>query len=404
MIDIKPLQSRLNALSSLLDERAYRLVVAAEVLAIGRGGMAAVSHAARVSRGAIARGLKELRDPRQSCGAGIRRRGGGRKRLAEKDATLRSDLERLVDPSSRGDPMSPLRWTCKSTRKLAEELRRLGHQISHPVVADLLHELGYSLQANEKTVEGHQQPDRDAQFEHISARASEYMQNGQPVISVDTKKKELVGNFKNNGREWQPQDCPEKVQVHDFVDRELGKAIPYGVYDLNQNSGWVNVGVDHDTSAFAVASISRWWECMGRGTYPHAKQLLITADSGGSNGARVHLWKAELQKLANTTGLEIAVCHFPSGTSKWNKIEHRLFSFITQNWRGKPLVNHEVIVNLIAATTTAKGLHVRSAIDRNSYPPGIKVPKQQIAALNIRRDVFHGEWNYSILPQPVNVT
>jgi Rhodopirellula transposase DDE domain len=339
-------------------------------------------------------------DPTTSAGRS-RRKGGGRKKAAAKDPTLLADLERLVDPMTRGDPESPLCWTCKSVRKLAEELRRQGHQVSHALVAELLHQQKYSLQANSKTREGTSHPDRNAQFEHINEQAGSYLAQGQPVISVDTKKKELVGDFKNGGQEWQPQGKPESVRVHDFEIRGLGKDIPYGVCDVGRDAGWVNVGTDHDTSAFAVESIRQWWTTMGRESYPGAERLLITADGGGSNGSRVRLWKLELQKLADETGLAISVCHFPPGTSKWNKIEHRLFSFITQNWRGKPLVSHEVIVNLIAATTTKTGLNVKSRLDQGKYPKGVKVGKKEYAAIDLRRDTFHGEWNYTIMPHAI---
>jgi hypothetical protein len=327
----------------------------------------------------------------------IRQKGGGRKKSALKDPDLMVDLEKLLEPVTRGDPQSPLRWTCKSVRNLADELRARGHEVSHMLVAELLHELKYSLQANRKTKEGSSHPDRNAQFEYINAKATEFLKNGQPTISVDTKKKEQVGDYKNGGREWRPKGQPEPVQVDDFGKQ---KDVPYGVYDLGQNAGWVSVGTDNDTSAFAVESIRRWWNMMGREAYPRARQLLITADSGGSNGSRVRLWKLELQKLADEIGLEISVCHFPPGTSKWNKIEHRLFSFITKNWRGKPLVSHEVIVNLIAATTTRTGLRVQSQLDTGKYPKGIKVGKQEFTAIQLHPDTFHGEWNYTILPRP----
>jgi hypothetical protein len=311
---------------------------------------------------------------------------------------LLPDLERLVEPVTRGDPESPLRWTCKSLRKLAAELNGMGHRTSQHLVAQLLHDLGYSLQANRKTLEGASHPDRDAQFGHINDQVQGFQASGDPVISVDTKKKELVGDFKNGGREWRPQGQPEEVRVHDFVIKELGKVSPYGVYDVAKNAGWVSVGVDHDTATFAVESIRRWWNSMGRTEYPGAKRLLITADGGGSNGSRIRLWKVELQKLANETGLPISVCHLPPGTSKWNKIEHRLFAYISQNWRGKPLVSHEVIVNLIAATTTKTGLSVRCQLDTNAYPAGQKVSDQEMALIQIQQDDFHGEWNYTILP------
>ena len=328
----------------------------------------------------------------------IRRPGGGRKRTVTKDATLLHDLEQLVEPLSRGDPESPLRWTCKSVRKLADALNHQGHHVSHELVANLLKELGYSLQANRKTREGTAHPDRNAQFEHINAEVQAFQSAGQPVISVDTKKKELVGDFKNGGRELCPQGEPETVRVHDFVIPELGKVAPYGVYDVTHNLGWVNVGIDHDTAAFAVASIRRWWQLLGQPRYPGAQRVLITADGGGSNGSRVRLWKIELQKLADETGLEISVCHLPPGTSKWNKIEHRLFSYISQNWRGKPLISHAVIVNLIAATTTKTGLKVRCELDTQVYPMGIVVTDDELAQVNLKRNDFHGEWNYTIAP------
>jgi hypothetical protein len=387
-------------LAPFLNERTRRLAVAAEAAAIGRGGIARVSRATGVSRRAIAAGLDQLKAPDALDAGRIRRPGGGRKRAVETDTTLRADLERLIDPVTRGDPESPLRWTCKSIRKLSEELRRMGHTASHRIVAELLHETGYSLQANRKTIEGKGHPDRNAQFEHINRKVRAALKAGEPVISVDAKKKELVGNFKNAGREWRPEGDPELVRVYDFVIPGLGRVTPYGVYDMARNAGWVNVGTDHDTSAFAVESIRRWWRSMGRSNYPDARTLLITADGGGSNGSRVRLWKLELQRLASETGLRIAVCHFPPGTSKWNKIEHRLFSFISQNWRGRPLVTHEVVVNLIAATTTETGLKVACELDRSSYPSGIKISKEEMAGIRLRRDKFHGEWNYTILPQP----
>lgn len=399
MADDPEVKARLELLAPFLNERTRRLAAAAEAAAIGRGGIARVSRATGVSRRAIASGLDQLRAPDDLSAGRIRRPGGGRKRTVETDATLCADLERLIDPVTRGDPESPLRWTCKSIRKLAEELRRMGHATSHRIVAELLHEAGYSLQANRKTIEGKGHPDRNAQFEHINRKVRAALKAGEPVISVDAKKKELVGDFKNGGREWRPEGDPEPVRVYDFVIPGLGRVTPYGVYDMARNGGWVNVGTDHDTAAFAVESIRRWWESMGRAQYPEAKRLLITADGGGSNGSRVRLWKLELQRLASETGLRISVCHFPPGTSKWNKIEHRLFSFISQNWRGRPLVSHEVVVNLIAATRTETGLKVSCGLDRNSYPSGIKVSKEDMAGIKLRRDKFHGEWNYTILPQ-----
>ena len=397
LVDIK---SRFTALRKVLDERSRRMLVAAESAAIGRGGISAVSRATGVSRQVIRKGMVELRQAASSRPPGrVRRPGGGRKKAVERDPELKRDLERLVEPVTRGDPESPLRWTSKSVRKLAEELNRAKHETNRQTVAELLHAMDYSLQANRKTLEGTEHPDRNAQFEHINERVQRYLAAGQPVISVDTKKKELVGDFKNGGRELRPKGQPEKVRVHDFPIKELGKVAPYGIYDIARNAGWVNVGVDHDTAAFAVESIRRWWYSMGKPRYRQARQLLITADAGGSNGARVRLWKWELQKLADETGLRIAVCHFPPGTSKWNKIEHRLFSAISQNWRGKPLVSHEVIINLIAATTTKTGLRVKSRLDKRLYPAGVKISDKQMAEVRLQREEFHGDWNYTILPR-----
>lgn len=391
---------RFAAVRDLLDERSRRLVAAAESVSLGRGGISAVSRATGMSRPVIREGVKELGEPLTVAPGRVRRPGGGRKRIVERDASLRSDLEKLLDPVTRGDPESPLRWTSKSVRKLAEELVRMGHSISYPSVAELLRELGYSLQANQKTKEGASHPDRNAQFEHIGAAVNRCLADQEPVISVDTKKKELVGDFRNGGRELRPKGDPEQVRVHDFIIPELGRANPYGIYDLAHNTGWVSVGLDHDTAAFAVESIRRWWRSMGQSVYPQATRLLITADGGGSNGGRVRLWKTELQKLADETGLVISVCHLPPGTSKWNKIEHRLFSFITQNWRGKPLISFATIVSLIAATTTTTGLKIRSELDANLYAAGIKISDRELALVNLRRDPFHGEWNYEIHPTP----
>jgi len=406
LVSDSDIQHRFRSLSPFLDERMRRLVAAAESEAIGYGGVSAVSRATGVSRRAITQGIKELGQTKKSKKAAalrsrIRRQGAGRKRASLKDPTLLEDLDGLVDPVTRGDPESPLRWTCKSVRHLAEELQREGHSVSYQTVSELLHDLDYSLQANQKNLEGSHHPDRNEQFEYINRKAKRYLKQGEPVISVDTKKKELVGDFKNAGREWQLKGKPESVRVHDFEIKQpdKGKVAPYGVYDLGRNEGWVNVGVDHDTAAFAVESIRRWWRLMGRPNYPKAKRLLITADAGGSNGTRVRLWKWELQQLADETGLGISVCHFPPGTSKWNKIEHRLFSFISQNWRGKPLISHEVIINLIAATTSKTGLEVKSGLDANSYPDGIKISDHQMAELRLRRDTFHGDWNYAVLPR-----
>lgn len=402
-MDTDLIKQRFTSLEPFLNERLRRLYAAAEAKTMGYGGISAVARATGVSRRAIGIGLQELADPAATSVKRIRKSGGGRKRAVDKDATLRRDLEHLIEPVSRGDPESPLRWVCKSVRQLAKELNRQGHQVSHRVVAELLHDLGYSLQGNRKTSEGAAHPDRNAQFEHINAQVQVYQVAGQPVISVDTKKKELVGDFKNGGRELRPQGDPEQVRVHDFVLPELGKVNPYGVYDLTHNLGWVNVGIDHDTATFAVESIRRWWRLMGQPLYPTARQLLITADGGGSNGSRLRLWKVELQKLADELGLEIAVCHLPPGTSKWNKIEHRLFSYITQNWRGKPLISHQVIVNLIAATTTTTGLKVRCELDQQSYPTGTVVSDAELAQVNLQPADFHGEWNYVISPRTKQV-
>ena len=394
------IQRRFELLERHLDERQRRLAAAAEVEALGARAISVVSRSTGVSRQAIRRGMQELQEPaqRRTGEQRIRRPGGGRKKAIEKDRSLVTDLEQLVEPTTRGDPETPLRWTCKSVRQLADELQHQGHRASHQLVSELLSELGYSLQANRKTIEGSTHPDRDAQFEHINRRVRLFLRAGDPVISVDTKKKELVGNFKNSGRELRPQGNPEKVLVHDFVIPELGRAIPYGVYDLGSNTGWVSVGIDHDTATFAAESIRRWWRSMGRPLYRDRKRLLIMADAGGSNGPRVRLWKVELQRLANELGLEISVCHFPPGTSKWNKIEHRLFSFISMNWRGKPLTTYQVIVNLIAATTTAKGLRVKARLDPKAYPAGVKVSAADVENVNLRPARFHGDWNYTVVP------
>jgi transposase len=398
-MEAEHIQKRFNLLSSILDERTRRVWAATEAIVFGYGGVSTTSRATGISRRAITEGCKELRDERPTLPpSGVRRPGGGRKNIEEKYPDIRDNLEALVEPVTRGDPESPLRWTCKSVRVLAGELKKTGIQISHVAVASLLKDMGYSLQANQKVKEGSFHPDRDAQFEYIYEQVSAFQEDHQPVISVDTKKKELVGDFKNSGREWRPKGKPERVRVHDFP-LEQGKVAPYGVYDVSENTGWVNLGTDHDTSAFAVESIRRWWHKMGTEVYPDANNLLITADSGGSNGYRVRLWKKELQRFADETGLIITVCHFPPGTSKWNKIEHRLFSFISMNWRGKPLVSHEVIVNLIAATRTKSGLKVRCEIDNHKYPKGEKVPDHEMKKLQITRHDFHGEWNYTLTPR-----
>jgi transposase len=397
--DISAITARYEALKAVLDERSRRLLAAAESQTAGKGGISIVARAIGISRPVIRQGIAELKDPTTLPPGRIRKEGGGRKRASDKDSSLKSDLESLLESTTRGDPEAVLRWTCKSVRQLTAELKRMKHQVSHQVVADLLHELGYSLQANRKTKEGSSHPDRNAQFEHLNGKVKWCLSRHQPVISVDTKKKELVGDFKNGGREMRPKGQPEKVRVHDFVDPELGRATPYGIYDLGRNSGWVSVGMDHDTAEFAVETIRRWWRTMGQPTYPEATRLLITADAGGSNGARLRLWKVELQKLADQTGLRIAVCHFPPGTSKWNKIEHRLFSYITQNWRGQPLRSFQTIVNLIAATTTRTGLKVHAELNTEAYQSGIKVSDDELAMVKIRRDTFHGDWNYEIQPR-----
>ncbi len=389
-----------RALTGLMDERVSRQWAAAEAAAYGWGGLRAVSEAIGMSPHTIRKGLSELAAREAHPGAPIpsrvRREGGGRKRSTEADPELGGALESLVDPSTRGDPQSPLRWTCKSTTRLAEELTGQGHAVSPSTVGRLLKAAGYSLQGNRKTKEGGDHPDRNAQFEHINATVRAFQRRGQPVISVDTKKKELVGEFKNGGREWRPCGEPEEVLVHDFMDKELGKAIPYGVYDVTGNQGWVSVGTDHDTARFATEAIRRWWTKMGARRYPGADRLLVTADGGGSNGSRCRLWKVALQELAVRLGMTLHVCHFPPGTSKWNKIEHRMFCHITQNWRGRPLISHEVIINLIANTATEGGLTIQAELDRGSYPIGIKVTDEQLAAVNMTPHAFHGEWNYSI--------
>ncbi len=381
-----------------MDERVRRLLAAAESQAAGKGGISAVARATGISRPVIRLGLAELRDPIHLQPGRIRRAGGGRKKAVDKDRSLKGDLEGLLESTTLGDPEAPLRWTCKSVRQLTAALREMKHEVSHQVVADLLHALGYSLQANRKTKEGPEHPDRNAQFEHLNGKIKWALRRDQPVISVDTKKKELVGDFKNNGREWRPEGEPELVRVHDFVDPELGRATPCGAYDSGRNTGRVSVGMVHDTAEFAVETIRRWWRSMGRPAYTEAKRLLIIADAGGSNGPRPSLWKVALQKLADETGLRIAVCHFPPGTSKWNKIEHRLFAFISQDWRGKPLRSFETIVSLIGATTTSSGLTVHAELDAHSYTAGIKVSDEELARVKIRHDKFHGDWNYEICP------
>jgi hypothetical protein len=394
-------REKLDLLAPLFDEQTRRLWAAAEAQVLGRSGISLVARATGLSRTTIHQGLKDLVELRETKGLEKKKRiravGGGRKPIDEYDPTLRRDLELLVDPVTRGDPESPLRWTCKSTRQLAAALVEQGHVVGRQKVADLLAELGYSLQANRKTKEGSaNHPDRDQQFAYINEQAVAFQQRKQPVISVDTKKKELVGEFTNGGQEWQPKGEPEQVQGHDFPDPKLGKANPYGVYDQHADVGWVSVGTDHDTSEFAVESIRRWWNKMGRLRYPDAAELLITADGGGSNGYRVRLWKVALQRFANETGLRISVCHFPPGTSKWNKIEHRMFSHISMNWRGRPLISHEVIVNLIGSTTTQSGLTINAELDTNLYPKGIRISDEELETVNLTKASFHGEWNYAI--------
>ncbi len=396
------IRRKYRSLRPELDERRRRQWAATEARDLGWGGVSVVARATGLSRTTIIAGRGELALPaRQRAAEAMRVRhpGGGRRPLAETDPGLMAALEALVEPSARGDPESPLRWTCKSIRRLADELTRENHPVGAVTVAKLLRQAGYSLQANRKTREGASHPDRNAQFEYINDSVRRFLQRGQPAISVDTKKKELVGDFKNAGREWRPRGTPEEVRVHDFLIKTLGKAIPYGVYDMLNDQGWVNVGIDHDTAQFAANSIRRWWKEMGQRRFPRAKDLLITADGGGSNSHRSRLWKVSLHELADELGLKLFVCHFPPGTSKWNKIEHRLFSFITHNWRGRPLTSHQTIVNLIASTTTRTGLIVKAALDTNHYETKIKVPDEQLERLRLKRHDFHGDWNYTITPR-----
>ena len=395
---VEGIRQRHGSLSPSLDERQLRLWAASEAKAFGYGGISLVARITGLSRPTIHAGLAEL--DASSAPDRIRKPGAGRKRRTDTQPDLLAALDMLVEPVSRGDPDSPLRWTCKSLRRLEAELKRQGFEVSRRVVGELLREAGYSLQGNRKTVEGNQHPDRNAQFEFIAAAVNRARRRKQPAVSVDTKKKELVGNFKNSGADWCPVGCPTEVRVHDFPDADLGKAIPYGVYDLGANAGFVSVGIDHDTAAFAAATIGRWWWRMGRPLYPEATELLVMADGGGSNASRSRLWKVELQKLADRSQLTLRVCHFPPGTSKWNKIEHRLFSHISINWRGRPLTSLDVIVKLIGATTTDQGLKVKAAVDRRRYPAGIKVTDDEMAVVNLKPDAFHGEWNYRIRPRP----
>jgi hypothetical protein len=407
MVDSETIQlvrTKYDALYPVMDERTRRYWAASEALALGWGGTSAVSIATGLSRPTIIQGIKAIKHQGASTGKPensmrVRRPGGGRKPVTTTDRGLRRALEKLLGSNTRGDPQSPLRWTCKSGRQLAEELERQGHQVTHPTVIGLLHDMDYSLQANRKIKEGADHPDRNEQFEHISRKVKAFQRRSQPVISVDAKKKELIGDFKQTGREWCPKGTPVQVRTHDFPDPDLGKAIPYGVYDLTNNEGWVSVGINHDTAEFAVETIRRWWEEMGCQSFPKATELLITADSGGSNGHRSRLWKFSLQGLANQIGLKIRVCHFPPGTSKWNKIEHRMFCHITQNWRGQPLVSRSVVVNLIGNTTTRTGLSIRAKLDKKKYATGIKITDKELAAVNLKKDKFHGDWNYSILPE-----
>ena len=399
---IKRLETVYDSLAPVMDERMRRQWAAAEAQVYGWGGIRAISTTIGMSANTVRRGLRELADreahPEIAVSERVRREGGGRKWQTEIDPGLSSALARLIEPATRGDPESPLRWTCKSTPHLASELTAQGHPVSASTVWRLLSADGYSLQSNRKTKEGADHPDRNEQFEHIATMVKAFQQRGQPVISVDTKKKELIGEFRIGGREWQPKGEPVEVVIHDFIDKDLGKAIPYGVYDLTENQGWVSVGIDHDTARFATEAIRRWWRKMGVKHHAKARELLITADGGGSNGSRSRLWKVALQDLSNGLGIPIRVCHFPPGTSKWNKIEHRMFCHITQNWRGRPLVSHDVILNLIAATTTQKGLKIQAELDQGLYPTGLKVSDDELAAVNLKPADFHGEWNYQIVP------
>jgi hypothetical protein len=399
---VADIRSRFAKISPVLNERSRRRWGAIESLKLGHGGIETVCKATGMSRSRLARGQSELKKRRASdkklSPDQIRRTGGGRKSATENDPTLQETLERLVNPTTRGDPMSILRWTSLSTRQIAKALKNEGKRVSHETVAKLLRQLGYSLQANMKTKEGSRHIDRNAQFQYINEIAGWFLQSRSPVISVDSKKKELVGDFKNNGREWRPQGEPERVRVHDFIDKEQGKAIPYGVYDVGANEVWVTVGIDHDTAEFAGRALITWWKHLGKKRYPKTKKLLVTADGGGSNGARSRLWKYALQKVANKIGIEITMCHFPPGTSKWNKIEHKMFSFISMNWRGRPLINHEVILKLIGSTTTKSGLRIKCGLDRRKYLTGKKISKEMFKEINIFPHEFHPDWNYSIKP------
>jgi len=400
MDQLSDIKSRYNLIKPFFNEKARRLFLAAEASVIGWGGIEKVSRDTGVSSDTISKGCKELEEKPEVIESGkIRTPGGGRKKLIDTDLTLLSDLDSLIEPTTRGDPESPLRWTCKSTRKLARELEMMGHNVSHTRVAELLRWQGYSLQSNQKVIEGNNHPDRNAQFIFIDNKTKLFINYDQPVISVDTKKKELIGNFKNNGQEYAPKETPIEVNAYDFMSKALCKAVPYGIYDIVRNEGWVNMGISSDTAAFAVESIRRWWNGLGKASYPNATQLMITADCGGSNGYRVRLFKMQLQQLANETGLSITVSHFPPGTSKWNKIEHRLFSFISKNWRGQPLLDLVTIVNLVGNTRTNAGLKVCCELDENDYQTGIEVSDEELKKINLTRDQFHGDWNYTISPQ-----
>lgn len=398
---IDAIKGKYKALKTELDERGRRLWAAAEAESLGHGGVRAVSKATGIAESTIRIGRRQIKPSIEKGVPEIRRirkEGGGRKPLAEKDSDLLKVLDSLVEPTSRGDPMSPLRWTCKSTRRLAKDLSQKGHPVSHTKVGQLLGELNYSLQGTQKRMEGKSHPDRNAQFEFINNKVMDFQSHNQPAISIDAKKKELIGRFTNGGKEYQPKGEPEEVETYDFPSLSDGKGIPYGVYDITNNKGWVSVGTDHDTARFAVNTIRQWWYQMGQYAYPQAEKLLITADGGGSNGSRCRLWKLELQRLVDELQIEISVCHFPPGTSKWNKIEHRMFSHITKNWRGRPLTSHEVIVNLISNTTTRAGLEINAALDSEKYPTGIKVSDQEMKNINLEKNAFHGEWNYSVYP------
>jgi len=396
---IAQVKQRYQYLAPYFSEKDRRLWVAAESYAIGRGGNTIVQQATGISRVTINKGKEEIDSKVENSQNRIRNIGGGRKKITDKNPEIAKDLDKLIDPLTRGDPESPLRWTCKSTHKLAKTLCQKGYKVTQKTVHTILQTMGYSMQANRKILEGKQNPDRDAQFHFINDQVVDFQASGQPVISVDAKKKENIGQYKNPGMEWERKGCPVNVNTYDFPDKKAGKACPYGVYDLSRNEGWVSVGISKDTAEFAVESIRRWWNEMGCFIYPHATRLLITADGGGSNGYRIRLWKKEIQALSNELGIEIQICHFPPGTSKWNKIEHQMFSFMSKNWRGRPLESLATIVNLIANTTTKKGLKIRTDVDSSEYQSGIKVSDEEMASLNILRDEFHGEWNYKIKPQ-----